>query len=514
MANIPQFPKITTGTFNFKKGVVLADGTAAEPKAKMGWEPWLKTLFPQYVTSPFAQRHIDLWSWIDSIEPQARPTPFIAIWPRGGAKSTTAELATVRLAYRKARRYCWYISGTQQKADLHVASIASMLESKSLGLHFPELSSRLFGKFGNIKGWRRNRLRTASGFTVDALGLDTGLRGGKIDELRPDLIILDDVDDLHDSLVLVAKKIETLTKTILPAGSTNCAILFVQNLIHQDSVANQLVTGRADFLTERILSGPHKAVEGLVVDNQNGRYKILAGAATWEGQNLDICQAQIQNWGLSAFMGESQQDVDKSGGIWESVIFQHIQRESIPALEDICVWIDPAVTSTDRSDCQGLCAAGRTYGGEVIFLDGWEGIMSPEEIMERAIILCFKLGASHLGVETDQGGDTWEIVFKAALKKILESSPRYLWSTPPTFTSDKAGAGHGSKVARNALMLSDYERGNVYHVQGKHAALEAALYRFPRAPLDLADAMYWAWQDLYEGNHAEIATSGMEGYRG
>jgi len=37
------------------------------------------------------------------------------------------------------------------------------------------------------KGWRRNRLRTASGFTIVAIGLDTAARGVKLDEDRPDL---------------------------------------------------------------------------------------------------------------------------------------------------------------------------------------------------------------------------------------------------------------------------------------------------------------------------------------
>ena len=74
---------------------------------------------------------------------------------------------------------------------------------------------------------------------MDALGLDVGSRGSKDEERRPDLIIFDDVDEKHDTLKTVAKKIDTITTSILPAGSSDCAILFIQNIIHEGSIADQ-----------------------------------------------------------------------------------------------------------------------------------------------------------------------------------------------------------------------------------------------------------------------------------
>jgi len=70
------------------------------------------------------------------------------------------------------------------------------------------------------------------------------------------------------------KKIDILTKTILPAGSPDCAILFIQNLIHPESIASRLVDGRADFLSERIVSGPYPAIEGLTYEQRNGKFVI------------------------------------------------------------------------------------------------------------------------------------------------------------------------------------------------------------------------------------------------
>src|SRR4051812_19960032 len=79
------------------------------------WQGWLRTVLPKYVSSPtgepipFAPRHEELWSWVWSIKRGERPRPFVAIWPRGGGKSTTAEMACAALAVRGARKYGLYI---------------------------------------------------------------------------------------------------------------------------------------------------------------------------------------------------------------------------------------------------------------------------------------------------------------------------------------------------------------------------------------------------------------------
>jgi len=299
------------------------------------WRKWLQDLFPSYVRAPFADRHIELWEWVERLQPNQRQEAFVAIWPRGGAKSTTAELACVRIGAKRARRYIWYISRTQDKADKHVETIAALLESQALEASDPALASRRVGKYGNSKGWRRNRLRTASGLTIDALGLDVGSRGAKVDDQRPDLMIFDDIDEKHDSPAVIRKLIDTITTTLLPAGSTDCAILFIQNLIHPDSIASQMVDGRADFLINRKVSGPHPAVLGLKYQRgPENRFVITAGAPTWEGQNLEICEGQINDWGPTAFKEEAQQEVNDQGDKFDRAWF-----EIVRALPAGCIFI-------------------------------------------------------------------------------------------------------------------------------------------------------------------------------
>ncbi len=473
------------------------------------WREWLVALFPAYFYADFGQHHIEFWEWVESIQPKIRPRPFFGIWARGGAKSTNAETAVIKLASKKARHYAWYVSSTQDKADQHVDTIGTMLESSNTNKYYPDLSDRAISKFGHSKGWRRSRLRTASGFTVDALGLDTGARGGKIDEHRPDLIIIDDVDELFDSFSTTMKKLKTLAQTILPAGSSDCAVLFIQNIITADSVISRLLDGRADFLTDKIVSGPFPAIKNMEARQIDGIFKITAGQAIWGGQSIEICQQQIVTWGYSAFMQEAQHRVDKTGGVWDHIEFQRVDYQDLPDFIRTSVWVDPAVSSTDQSDSMGISAAGVDTNGIVYGIFWWEDITSPEDALERAIKKAVEIKSLTVGVETDQGGDTWRSVYARALDAVKAATratmssyefERIVW---PQFTAAKAGGtdektGHayGSKVERNAKMLTAYENGLVRHMRGTHATVEAALARFPKQPLDLADSWFWTWHDL------------------
>lgn len=494
------------------------------------WREWLADRFPSYVTAPFADRHIALWDWVWTLLRDGRPDPFVAIWPRGGGKSTTAEIAVVAVAEKEAkpiRAYALYVCATQEQADDHVSNIATLFER--IGVE------RAIGKYGNSKGWRRNRLRTDGGFTLDALGLDTlRSRGAKVDEDRPGLIVFDDLDGENDTLTTTRKKIRSITKKLLPAGAANLAVLAVQNMVIPDGIFARLADGRADFLARRIISGPFPAVENLTYEqryDEEGklRFFITGGTPTWEGQNLDICQATIDTEGITAFIEESQHEVaDPPGGMFSHLEYRRCRADEVPELARVTVWCDPAVTETDQSDRHGLQADGLGHDRTIYRLYSWEDRTSPLDVLCRAIVMALQYGAECVGIETDQGGDTWHSVYNEAWhtltkpaeelphdldKRILahrarleamqtEGKPIY----QPPFRSAKAGATGIGKAARNALMLADYERGALVHVIGTHITLERALRRFPLSkPFDLVDAAFWSWHYLSGGGKGNSA---------
>ena len=302
-------------------GSLWAAETVAPSLQKVGapapekWAPWLAALFPGHVRAGFTERHIEFWRWVWAIERHSSPDPFVGVWPRGGGKSTSAELAACALGVRNKRRYGLYVRETQAQADNSIGNVGRLLESDGVARHYPEHAERSVGKFGNVRGWRRERLLTAGGLAIDAIGLDVASRGLKIEDQRPDFVVFDDIDGKHDSPAVTEKKIQTITTSILPAGASNVAVLGIQNLIIPDGVFTRMVDGRAEYLAKRIVSGPHPAVRGLRTeprtDPQTGvtRHLIVAGEATWAGQSLEVAQKQIDEWGVGAFRKEAQHEV-------------------------------------------------------------------------------------------------------------------------------------------------------------------------------------------------------------
>lgn len=348
------------------------------PRRYKTWRSFLENIFGGYVAYGFAPHHVEFWDWVWSLTKGIRPRPFVAIWPRGGAKSSSAELAAAMVGMRGQRRYILYVSETQDLADKHVATIATLLESAGVG--------RAVNKYGSSKGWRRNRLRAASGFTIDALGLDTASRGIKVDADRPDMMILDDIDARHDTPETVQKKTETLTNTILPAGSADCAVLAVQNLVHRGSIFSKLAEAQPEFLSDRILSGPHPALRDFEFEYREGQPVITRGEPTWEGQDLTACQNLIVTIGPRAFLRECQHDVTSGEG-------QTFKREWFEVVDElpkdmvrVRYW-DLAATVPDPGkdpDWISGCGMGRAPNGVVYIYDMRHDRLSPENV-ERLV---------------------------------------------------------------------------------------------------------------------------------
>lgn len=468
------------------------------------WRIWLPSMFPRLFTAPFAPHHEEFWTWVWSIEANEKRDPFVGIWNRGGAKSASAEAALAALAARRRRKYALYVSGTQIRADEHVQNVGSLLEGPEFAAAYPSLGQRAVGKYGESKGWRRNRLRTAAGFTVDALGLDVAARGARIDEQRPDLIILDDVDSENDTPATVEKKIRTITRALLPAGSQDCVVIAIQNVIHSNSIFARLgkLPGapRIDFLSRRIVSGPVPAVHNLEWRQVGDSYLITGGQPSWEGMGMEACQAMLDDYGLTSFLIECQhEEADLGGGMFDHLNFEAftVTRAQVPRLAHIGCWVDPAVTSTNRSDSCGIVIDGLGADRRYYRLWSWERVAAPVEVLKTAILAAIEFGATVVGVETDQGGDTWRVVYQSALQALIDEGKIDEDARIPRFDSAKAGTTQLGKNERAARMLADYELGRFRHVEGGCGALEAGLRRFPlHKPFDCVDAAYWSWRWL------------------
>lgn len=464
------------------------DGKRVGLVAPTGWRNWLGTLFPASVRAGFAPRHVTFWEWLWAIRLGIMPDPFVGIWPRGGAKSSSAELGTCALGVRNERKYALYVRDTQPRADDSVSNIGRLLESPAVEQYYPEHASRRVTKYGTSKGWRRNRLWTAGGFVVDALGMDVAGRGAKLDDQRPDLIIFDDIDGRHDSPHVTEKKLTAIKESLIPAGTPDVAVIAIQNLITAHGVFARLVDGTADMLATRVMSGPEPALVGMVTepetDKKTGivRTRIVAGTPTWQGQGVKECQALMNLIGLGSFRREAQHEVkDREGALWTSDMINATRvAQRAPRYKRVVVGVDPSGGGTEI----GIIGGGLRYDGHVeIFADSTQkGALGPRNWAGATVDLYEIEHADKVVGETNFGGD----MVKANIAVVAPRIP---------FKPVHASRG---KDVRAEPVSTQFSEGRV-HIVGHLPELEAEMTGWvpgdPESPNRL-DAMVWVVTEL------------------
>jgi hypothetical protein len=424
---------------------------------------------------------------------------------------------------RKSRHYVLYVRGTQEDADSSVQNISSLLESEMLAAHYPALSERKISKFGRAKAWRRNRLQTASGLIVDALGLDTAARGRKVENARPDFIIFDDIDDKNDTPKQTAKKIETITKTLLPAMAPHGIVLFIQNLIIPDGVASQLAGVseiKADFLSDRITIGPIPALIGFKVEavpRDDGTYqdKIVKGTPTWAGFGIAECQNAIDTEGLEAFQTERQHDVNlRKGALLTPDVINRSRVAFAPTLEKIAIGVDPPGSS---GRC-GIVPVGATRIESKLHTYTLEDASTPAgalpaiwgpAVLSQMLKWRRSCQNVYIVVETNQGGkmvtqtiqssSIWELDGRQITGTELREADRTrakLLLDGKTLTIIEVRATDGKRTRAEPMAQRTHE--GRHHFVGHHPSLEALWCRWvPGMPSpDPLDANVWGEFEL------------------
>lgn len=293
--------------------------TQAVALERKGAEAWLSRLGPRTFTGAFAPFHSDFWAWYWEIRLkllrgetlELDEMAALLIWGRGMGKSSNVEWCCIMEGALAAGGFVMYVSGTEKQAREHVAAIKNRLESSLIAEYYPGMSKPEIGAHGNQRGWRQDYLATQSGWGILPVGLDQGIRGGRKDDTRFSLIVLDDIDDHDDSPAAVEKKLDTISRTILPAGDADTIVLFAQNLIHEDSVLNQIYTRRSDVLADRKVFGPYKSFDDveLEADEVNaGKWLIRQATPTWEHFDMRAARLFLSRSGRKGFMAEYQHD--------------------------------------------------------------------------------------------------------------------------------------------------------------------------------------------------------------
>jgi hypothetical protein len=317
-------------------------------------------------------------------------------------------------------------------------------------------------------------------------------------------MIFDDFDELDDTEGadgMTQKKIKTITQSLLPAGAADVAVLFLQNKLIKDGIMARLVDKRADFLYDREVPTNEPAVIGLQTEwrfndaTKQHHFFVVGGFPTWEGQNLRICEDQINEWGPPAFLREAQQEVEEAdGGLWRQEQINATRwKGPIPDLNRIVVGVDP--NASVGGDEAGVITVGCAMVGHKLhgfILNDASCGGGPHEWANASVMEYHKWRGDMIVAENNNGGEMVQITI----------------STVPGAPLCKLMFASRGKLTRAEPIEKLYEDGRMHHC-GHFPYLESEMtgYR-PKARMDSPnrmDALVWACTEIMLGANGDYA---------
>ena len=225
-------------------GFDASPAAIAERRAKVldpvnGYEYFVNTYFPHYVRSPEkSELHEFLFSRLPEILQQPEGINEADAAPRGEAKSTlVTRLFSLWTVITGAKKFIVIAMDSIDQAYPMLEAIKAELEfNPRLKTDFPEMC-------GQGRVWQAGTIVTASNVKIQVFGSGKKMRGMVHGPFRPDLAILDDIE--NDEMVRnpdQRDKLEMwLKQTVLPLGAvgTKFDVIYIGTILHYDSVLSR-----------------------------------------------------------------------------------------------------------------------------------------------------------------------------------------------------------------------------------------------------------------------------------
>ena len=206
-----------------------------------GYEYFVNTYFPHYIRSQEkSQLHEYLFKRLPEVLRAPEGCPEAIGAPRGEGKSTqVTQLFTLYCIVTAQKHYCVIVMDSIDQAYPMLEAIKAELEFN------PRLKTDFPDACGQGRVWQAGTVVTANDIKVQVAGSGKKLRGLRHGPYRPDLTILDDIE--NDEQVRNPEQRDKLNawlnKTVLALGGAGQKydVVYIGTILHYDSVLNRML---------------------------------------------------------------------------------------------------------------------------------------------------------------------------------------------------------------------------------------------------------------------------------
>lgn len=381
--------------------------------------------------------------------------------PRGHAKSTNLTFkGTMHSTLYGYKHYPIIISDSSEQAEGFLDNIRVEFEE----------NTAILEDFGPLAGsvWRSNVLVTKTNIKIEAIGSGKKIRGRKHRNWRPDLIILDDVE--NDENVRTPEQRKKLKdwfdKAVSKCGDDYTDIVYIGTLLHYDSLLAKTLANpayrsikykavirfsQADDLWQQWetiftdLSNDDREADALAFFQAHKTAMLEGTQVLWEEKlsYYDLMVMRVSE-GEASFNSEEQNEpINPDDCLFMEEWFDYYNEAEVnfgdPAF-DFFGFIDPSLGKTKRSDFSAIVTLAKHKGsGYMYVVDADIERRHPDRIIadvlakERWLRDSFGHGYRKLGAETNQ----FQWFLKEELAKASAKAGLYLPIEEVQQTSDK-----------------------------------------------------------------------------
>ena len=205
---------------------------------------FVNTYFPHYIRSPHkSELHKYLFARLPAIVASEKSETDAIAAPRGEAKSTlVSQLFVLWCIVTGRKKYPVIVMDSIDQAYPMLEAIKAELEfNPRLQCDFPEAC-------GQGRVWQAGTIVTRGDVKVQVAGSGKKLRGLRHGPYRPDLCVLDDIE--NDEQVRNPDQRDKLqgwlSKTVLPLGGAGAKydVVYIGTILHYDSVLNRTLENK------------------------------------------------------------------------------------------------------------------------------------------------------------------------------------------------------------------------------------------------------------------------------
>ena len=438
-----------------------------------------QALFPHYCTHKPAKIHYELANFLTKSSEH-----LVIAFPREFGKSTYVWVFFPAWNVLHAKyAYIVYIASSKERAIEQLRNLRAEITAH------PILSGLIQVQGDKAEELEYVDLATKRKHLIRAYGAGQNLRGIRYHEKRPDIIILDDIEDLEgvQSETQRKKLREWFHADVRPLSSTG-RIFVIGTVLHEDSLLNNLLTN------------PPDGFRGL-------RYGILddEGKPTWEDKfPLEWIEKKREDYRAQGLLDVFYREymniaLAPEDQIFKKEYFRYYDPKDIDLSRlNVFTTVDLAISKDISADYTAVVTVGVTEENHWLVLDIDYGRYDPSEQIEAIFRAVKKWNPLIVGIE--------KVAYQSALAHFLqkEMPSRGLFFRVEPLKAEK------KKELRIQALQPRFATGTVWFPKGAHflTELESELLMFPRGKHDdLIDALAYMEQIAYPPVHSSYASS-------